>query len=157
VIKLKTEILELVGGKLVGVAGFEPATPSSRTRCATRLRYTPICAAGRYSVGAESRQARALIGPCGAAIVPRARFCACSGEVGTGSPIKNMRQSIIPGAWPVPKERAMLRPPMGRSQVVRQRILIPPFPGSNPGAPANQFGLCGVTSGCMRTADIPAG
>ena len=26
---------------LVGVAGFEPATPSSRTKCATRLRYTP--------------------------------------------------------------------------------------------------------------------
>src|SRR3954462_3931118 len=26
---------------VVGVAGFEPATPSSRTRCATRLRYTP--------------------------------------------------------------------------------------------------------------------
>src|SRR6266566_4788621 len=29
------------GQGLVGVAGFEPATPSSRTRCATRLRYTP--------------------------------------------------------------------------------------------------------------------
>jgi hypothetical protein len=27
---------------------------------------------------------------------------------------------------------------LGRSQVVRQRILIPPFPGSSPGAPANQ-------------------
>ena len=27
--------------EMVGVAGFEPATPSSRTRCATRLRYTP--------------------------------------------------------------------------------------------------------------------
>ena len=28
---------------------------------------------------------------------------------------------------------------MGRSQVVRQRILIPPFPGSSPGAPAKNF------------------
>ena len=28
-----------VGGFLVGVAGFEPATPTSRTWCATRLRY----------------------------------------------------------------------------------------------------------------------
>jgi hypothetical protein len=27
---------------LVGVARFELATPSSRTRCATRLRYTPL-------------------------------------------------------------------------------------------------------------------
>jgi hypothetical protein len=26
---------------LVGVRGFEPPAPSSRTRCATRLRYTP--------------------------------------------------------------------------------------------------------------------
>src|SRR5437016_6703727 len=31
----------MIGKMLVGVAGFEPATPSSRTRCATRLRYTP--------------------------------------------------------------------------------------------------------------------
>ena len=29
---------------LVGVRGFEPPAPSSRTRCATRLRYTPRAA-----------------------------------------------------------------------------------------------------------------
>src|SRR5580704_11876362 len=33
---------ELSAERLVGVAGFEPATPSSRTWCATRLRYTPL-------------------------------------------------------------------------------------------------------------------
>ena len=27
---------------LVGARGFEPPTPASRTRCATRLRYAPI-------------------------------------------------------------------------------------------------------------------
>jgi hypothetical protein len=27
--------------RVVGVAGFEPVTPTSRTWCATRLRYTP--------------------------------------------------------------------------------------------------------------------
>ncbi len=56
---------------LVGVAGFEPATPSSRTRCATRLRYTPIFARGAYIASRPRRpQAQgALIGPALVAIV----------------------------------------------------------------------------------------
>jgi hypothetical protein len=36
------KVVGAVRGKgMVGVAGFEPATPTSRTWCATRLRYTP--------------------------------------------------------------------------------------------------------------------
>ena len=31
--------------KLVGTAGFEPATPCTPSKCATRLRYVPIDAA----------------------------------------------------------------------------------------------------------------
>ena len=31
-----------INNKLVGAAGFEPATLWSQTRCATRLRYAPI-------------------------------------------------------------------------------------------------------------------
>lgn len=34
---------------MVGVAGFEPAAPSSQTRCATRLRYTAALRADRPS------------------------------------------------------------------------------------------------------------
>lgn len=30
-------------GYMVGMTGFEPATPSSLTKCATKLRYIPLC------------------------------------------------------------------------------------------------------------------
>jgi hypothetical protein len=44
-----------------------------------------------------------------------------------------------------------------RSINVVGQILIPPFGGSNPPAPASQCGLHYAISGCVRTADIPAG
>src|SRR5262249_47765907 len=44
-----------LSGKLVGVAGFEPATPTSRTWCATRLRYTPTKARYIAGVGTPSK------------------------------------------------------------------------------------------------------
>ncbi len=33
--------MEEWGNKKIGVRGFEPPTPCSRSKCATRLRYTP--------------------------------------------------------------------------------------------------------------------
>src|SRR5262245_7341831 len=43
---------------LVGVAGFEPATPCSRSRCATRLRYTPSPRLTYIDVTPEGRKKR---------------------------------------------------------------------------------------------------
>jgi hypothetical protein len=64
---------------LVGVRGFEPPTPSSRTMCATRLRYTPTSrtpgSASRPYTGAR-RAAQALVreahGKCAGALPLRA-------------------------------------------------------------------------------------
>src|ERR1700761_5803958 len=37
-------------GEMVGARGFEPPTPWSRTRCATRLRYAPNVCCGEMSI-----------------------------------------------------------------------------------------------------------
>src|SRR5690349_19697603 len=41
---------------MVGVAGFEPATPSSRTRCSTRLSHTPTKRSGLITVPFQTRK-----------------------------------------------------------------------------------------------------
>ena len=46
--------------KMVGVRGFEPPTPASRTQYSTRLSYTPIAAASD-ELRSENRGARAAV------------------------------------------------------------------------------------------------
>src|SRR6185437_13434468 len=72
---------------LVGVAGFEPATPSSRTRCATRLRYTPtgggIITTARTKPQAQGLSMTAEPGtrllPASAAAIAAAARCLAAG------------------------------------------------------------------------------
>ncbi len=105
--------------ELVGVAGFEPATPSSRTRCATRLRHTPPKPVG-YSAEAAAP-----------ASGENAKFDNC-GSI-------NLRLCSVPTQrLSFPKIGGCV---MGRRQVVRQRLLMPSFAGSIPAAPATQSTL----------------
>src|SRR5205814_9841844 len=68
---------------------------------------------------------------CPSLIAPVGRVCALH-------PVTQIPSAIDPGA--------LFCGRLGRSQVVRQRILIPPYGGSNPPAPAKQNQLIIVVS-----------
>ena len=105
--------------KLVGVARFELATPSSRTRCATRLRYTPAALREpSYRLGPGGRQADKFWRP--------------------RRPNRTLRGPRPPYIRGADRRRraATIRPQMGRGQEVKASGFDPVIPGSNPGAPA---------------------
>ena len=57
-------VIKRIGRSEIGVRGFEPPTPSSRTMCATRLRYTPTSprrAASAAIYGRPSPRKRSLV------------------------------------------------------------------------------------------------
>ena len=69
---------KLMGLLIVGVAGFEPTTSSSRTKRATKLRHTP-CAAGdsiasthrREEIRATESSVTSVFAPCRNPVGPR--------------------------------------------------------------------------------------
>src|SRR5665213_2189711 len=72
---------------MVGVAGFEPATPASRTRCSTRLSHTPTWEAPyRGANGARQAGPNAALHrlePCATSAPPRrGRTPSCAAPAG---------------------------------------------------------------------------
>ena len=59
-IPIRHDLQKRQNGKMVGARGFEPPTPWSRTRCATRLRYAPNVCCGVMPMMAAFRRAQAL-------------------------------------------------------------------------------------------------
>src|SRR5207253_2071920 len=73
---------ERLAGEMVGVTGFEPAAPASRTQCSTRLSYTP-CKAGqrvRARLTQALRQEKLAADGCDVALRRDASSPATSGE-----------------------------------------------------------------------------
>lgn len=64
---------------MVGVAGFEPATPASRTRCSTRLSHTPTWRRAYRGASAAPQAVQKVV--CSGALHPSVR-CAISAAPG---------------------------------------------------------------------------
>ena len=82
----------------------------------------------------ETSDAVYIAGP----VLPQAGFAAAAAIF----PHELVRALCQPGDLPVLRAGTNVRPQLGRSQVVRQRLLVPPCAGSNPAAPATQSVLC---------------
>ena len=96
--------------KLVGVEGFEPPTPCSQSRCATRLRYTPIGTHAKRRSGKPPRRRKYRYGPDGA-----------RRELYAPPPGPSIRRGVIIGhkcrhcAWRAAGARAMMHPRIERA------------------------------------------
>ena len=77
----------------------------------------------------ETSDAVYIAGP----VLPQACFAAAAAIF----PHELVRALCQPGDLPVLRAGTNVRPQLGRSQVVRQRLLVPPCAGSNPAAPAS--------------------
>ena len=85
-------------GKMVGVAGFEPATPASRTRCSTRLSHTPTWEPAYRGQGDRPQARRGALHP------------------------------VRPWAIPTPSRGLSALPfLLGNGVMVTQRFLVPSF------------------------------
>ncbi len=98
------------GGEfVVGVAGFEPATPCSRSRCATRLRYTPMVMPGGRERAASGMEGRRPGGPRSVPHGTRRRaFDGRSGRTRTDDPLSPRQvryRAALHSVDPVPPGR----------------------------------------------------
>ena len=161
--------IELSGFELVGVIGFEPTTPSSRTRCATRLRYTPTPA--RHSPQRVSYR-RACRGEQGQACraAPISGIMIRQGaKAGVGR-----RKRCAPGSFPPTRENALRQLRRGKPRfMVRppaRAVQRKPGVGASPSGkavdfdstmrrfessrPSHAFSIIGPNTGLRRKAGV---